>query len=525
MDNRQIITNSIITDMSEGVMAIRFDGKIELVNDAALAILARTREELEGHSFARCFFDGEDPAAGGGNDAFTECVLDVIYSKARRQERYVPYRAEGRVRQLRIVSSFLKKEETTIGVILTLSDITELTEMRDAVKAMETIQGLNRELELRNRVLQETFGRYLSEDIVKEILDTPGGWKLGGQKRVLTVLMSDLRGFTMMCEHMDPGDMVSMLNHYFTVMYGEISRYRGTLIEFLGDGMFVIFGAPVRTDTHASDAVAAALGMQRRMREVNEWNAAHGYPELTMGIGINTDEMILGNLGSDRRTKYGVMGAAVNLAGRLESCSAGGQVIITPSTRAMTGSPLVIADTMLVSAKGVKDPVEAAVVTGIGAPYEVYLPRDEAAEDPPRPLPAPVRVRYRVLRGKIVDPAELEGKITALSARGALLETPPSEQSGRPDSEAGRGTAREDENRAARSWKTANPSSEVSEDAAPGEGETGADGAFPENIMLEVGDGLYARVARREGDCLILRFTAKPEDFLQWLSACGCAGQ
>ena len=244
--------------------------------------------------------------------------------------------------------------------------------------------------------------------------------------------------------------------------------------------MFVIFGAPVRTDTHASDAVAAALGMQRRMREVNEWNAAHGYPELTMGIGINTDEMILGNLGSDRRTKYGVMGAAVNLAGRLESCSAGGQVIITPSTRAMTGSPLVIADTMLVSAKGVKDPVEASVVTGIGAPYEVYLPRDEAAEDPPRPLPAPVRVRYRVLRGKIVDPAELEGKITALSAHGAIMER----------------------------------------DSAESDRSAGA-----ENIMLEVGDGLYARVARREGDCLILRFTAKPEDFLQWLSACGCAGQ
>lgn len=483
MDNRQIIT-----DMSEGVMAIRFDGKIELVNDAALEILARTREELEGHSFARCFFDGEDPETGGGNDAFNECVLDVIYSKARRQERYVPYRAKGRVRQLRIVSSFLKKEETTIGVILTLSDITELTEMRDAVKAMETIQGLNRELELRNRVLQETFGRYLSEDIVREILDTPGGWKLGGQKRVLTVLMSDLRGFTMMCEHMDAQGLVTMLNHYFTVMYGEISKYGGTLIEFLGDGMFVIFGAPAHTETHAADAVAAALGMQRRMPEVNAWNAAHGYPELTMGIGINTDEMILGNLGSDKRTKYGVMGAAVNLAGRLESCSAGGQVIITPATRSMIRSPLVVADTMMVSAKGVKDPVQAMVVTGIGAPYEVYLDRDAAAKDPPQPLPAPVHVRYRALRGKIVEPAELEGRLTALSAHGAIMETAPAGRTGCPGTEADADT-------------------------------------FPENIMLEVGDGLYARVARWEGDCLILRFTAKPEDFLQWLSACGCAGQ
>jgi len=488
MDNRQIITNSIITDMSEGVMAIRFDGKIELVNDAALEILARSREELEGHSFAQCFFDEQDPETGGGNDAFTECVLDVIYSKARRQERYVPYRAEGRVRQLRIVSSFLKKEETTIGVILTLSDITELTEMRDAVKAMEKIQKLNRELELRNRVLQETFGRYLSEDIVKEILDTPGGWKLGGQKRVLTVLMSDLRGFTMMCEHMDAQGLVTMLNHYFTVMYGEISRYGGTLIEFLGDGMFVIFGAPAHTETHAADAVAAALGMQRRMPEVNAWNAAHGYPELTMGIGINTDEMILGNLGSDKRTKYGVMGAAVNLAGRLESYSSGGQVIVAPTTRAMIDAPLVVADTVMLFAKGVKAPVEAAVVTGIGAPYEVYLPRDEAAEEPLRPLPVPVRVRYRTLRGKIVDPAELEGRLTALSGRGAVMETAPAGRTGCPGTEADADT-------------------------------------FPENIMLEVGDGLYARVNRRDGNCLTLRFTARPENFRQWLSACGRGSQ
>jgi adenylate cyclase len=109
-------------------------------------------------------------------------------------------------------------------------------------------------------------------------------------------MMSDLRGFTAMSERMNPQDLITMLNHYFGVMYEEIERYNGTLIEFMGDGMLVIFGAPVTTRTHASDAVAAALGMQKRMREVNKWNAERGYEPLEMGIGINTDEMILGNI-------------------------------------------------------------------------------------------------------------------------------------------------------------------------------------------------------------------------------------
>ena len=233
MKREQLIQSNVISDMAEGVMAVRFDGVIELVNDAALDILEKTGRELVGISFARAFFDGEE------NDAFIQVVLDAVYEKGRRRESYVPYRVGGGLKQLRIVSSCLREEEQMIGVILVISDITELTEMRDAVKAMERIQGLNRQLELRNRVLQETFGRYLSDDIVKEILEAPGGWKLGGQKRTLTVLMSDLRGFTAMSERMRPQDLIAMLNHYFGQMYEEIERYHGTLIEFLGDSLTV----------------------------------------------------------------------------------------------------------------------------------------------------------------------------------------------------------------------------------------------------------------------------------------------
>ena len=458
MKNRKIIQDSIITDMSEGVMAIRFDGKIILVNDACLEILGRQREELEGRKFAGCFFAEDE------NEAFTDCVLDVIYQKGRRQERYVPYYVDGAFKQLRIVSSYLKEEEKAIGVILVLSDITELTQMRDAVKAMEKIRSLNESLALRNRVLQETFGRYLSDDIVREILDSPDGWKLGGQKRTLTIMMSDLRGFTMLCEKMQPQDLIAMVNHYFSEMYEEISRYNGTLIEFLGDGMFVIFGAPVTTDTHASDAVAAAIGMQKRMKAVNRWNKEHGYEPLSMGIGINTDSVILGNIGSERRTKYGVMGAAVNLAGRIESYTTEGQILISSATRDMIREELRIAESRLVSPKGVQGEIRIYNVTGIGAPYSVF---QEMEADALTVLPAPVRVNFSTLEDKHVTGGVKTGMLIAVSDKKAVMETQEPLQ------------------------------------------------VF-ENIKLQAGDGLYAKITSRKEDRFELDFTAKPDCFDAW---------
>jgi adenylate cyclase len=463
MEKRQIIQNSIISDMSEGVMAIRFDGRIELVNDAALSILERTREELEGRPFASCFFINEN------NDPFTECVLDVIYMKGRRQDRYVPYHTDRGRKELRIVSSYLKEESEKVGVILVISDITELTRMRDAVIAMEKIRRLNESLSLRNRVLQETFGRYLSDDIVREILESPDGWKLGGQKRTLTIMMSDIRGFTMLCERMEPQDLVTMVNHYFSEMYEEISRYNGTLIEFLGDGMFVISGAPVTTQAHASDAVAAAIGMLKRMKAVNEWNAQRGFEPLSMGIAINSDDVILGNIGSERRTKYGVLGAPVNLTGRLESYAAGGQILISSSTRDLIREEVTVDFTRNVSPKGVHGDITICGVSGIGAPYNLYL--DEKT-DRPVLLPAPAEVKYYLLDGKHVIGRSRKAAILSVSEGQAVMET-------------------EEE-------------------------------IFTcDNLKLDVGDGLYALVTHTENDLTTIRFTARPAGFGQWLEQIG----
>ena len=465
MERENLIQNSIISDMSEGVMAVRFDGVIEIANDAVLEILEKTKEELVGNSFVRAFFSGEE------NDAFIQSVLDAVYEKGRRLESYVPYRTETREKQLRIVSSCLREQEDLIGVILVISDITELTEMRDAVRAMEKIQELNRQLEIRNRVLKETFGRYLSDDVVQEILSSPGGWQLGGQRKTLSIMMSDLRGFTAMSERMDPQDLITMLNHYFREMYEEIEKYHGTLIEFLGDGMLVIFGAPLPNEAHAADAVAAALGMQRRMEAVNRWNTEQGYEPLAMGIGINTDAVILGNIGSEKRTKYGVLGAAVNLAGRIESYTTEGQILISPSTRDATDCELELARVFPVQPKGVDKSIELSDVIGLGGPYDLHLQRADAGL---RTLPWSAVLRFSVLEGKHSTDTLFEGRIPALSESEAILET-------------------------------------------------GAELALYDNVKLQIGGDLYAKVTEIGDGRYRVRFTAKPPCFPAWMEAFGDA--
>ena len=460
MERDIVIQGSIISDMSEGVMVVRPGGIIGLVNDAALNILEKKREALVGKSFARVFFDSQE------NDEWVQSVLDAVYDMGKRKENYVPYRTAQDVKQLRVVSSCLRNREEIIGIILVISDITELTEMRDAVRAMQAIRELNGKLELRNRVLQETFGRYLSDDVARQILDSPEGWKLGGQRQNLTILMSDLRGFTAMSERMKPQSLIKMLNHYFSEMYEEIERYHGTLIEFLGDGMLVIFGAPILRKSHASDAVAAAIGMQKRMEAVNRWNAEQGYEPLSMGIGINTDCVIIGNIGSEKRTKYGVLGAAVNLTGRIEGYTVAGQILISSGTLAAAQSELQILRTIPVSPKGIKSEILLSEVIGIGAPYNLQLPQQQHGL---KFLSRSAAVRFSLVEEKYIDKHDSVGEILAVSQYDALLKT--------------------EENL-----------------------------SVLDNLCIDIGDDLYAKLIEKENGNYLLSFTARPPCFSAWLN-------
>jgi len=414
-DSNALVQSSIFQDMSEGVLTIGFDGRIERMNPAAERILERPAHEMVGKKFAACFFEHEE------NDAFNQTVLDAIYDPSSTHENIVPFYTEHRTRQLHVTTSFLHGNRgERIALIVVLSDISELVELRDAVLAMERIKELNHQLELRNRLLNETFGRFLSDDIVRELLDTPDGLALGGKKRRLTILMSDLRGFTAMSEQMEPQALLAMLNHYLGEMTEVIQSHSGTIIEFIGDGIFAIFGAPTPSDHHAADAVAASVEMEAQMEAVNAWNAERGYPKLNMGIGIHTGEVIVGNIGSEKRTKYGVVGSNVNLAGRIESYTVGGQILISPDTRASINAPLAVVQEMQVLPKGVKAGLTLSQVVGVGAPYNVSCSWHQS--EPPA-LEVPLEVLFSRITDKHCDLTPTPALLTARSAEAVVFQT------------------------------------------------------------------------------------------------------
>lgn len=459
MNHADIIQNHIMRDMSEGVMAIGFDGMISFVNPAAAEILQMSAEELTGRAFASCFFEYAE------NDAFNQMILDAVYDRDNTHESVVDYYTGTAHRQLHVKTSFLRDEEATVGIVCVISDVSELTELRDALKAMERIRTMNAQLELRNKLLSETFGRFLSDEIVRQLLETPDGLMLGGKKRVLTVIMSDLRGFTALSERMEPHGLLEMLNHYLGKMTEILQKRSGTIIEFIGDGIMAIFGAPAPNDCHAADAVAAAIEMQAEMAQINAWNLERGYPMLQMGIGIHTGEVIVGNIGSEKRTKYGVVGSNVNVAGRIESYTVGGQILISPQTREAISAPLTVVSEQSVLPKGVDQPMVLSHVVGIGAPYGLScLSGGEA----PKPLAAPLRADFLCIREKHVDELPNKGFFTALCETGAILQTP----------------------------LALEPFS---------------------NLQFDTGGKLFAKVLSGENGRFLLRFTSLPEGFDDWL--------
>jgi adenylate cyclase len=186
------------------------------------------------------------------------------------------------------------------------------------------------------RKVKRLFSRFVSRDVYEQLLTDPARARLGGHRRNMTVLFADIRGFTSFSEGGQPEDVVMQLNQYFSRMVRVLFDHRGTLDKFVGDMVMALFGAPLDDEGHAEHAVEAALAMRRELDSLNrEWEA-QGRPRLDIGIGINTGEMIAGNIGSEAIMSYTVIGDAVNLGSRLESLNKeyGTHILISEATRA-----------------------------------------------------------------------------------------------------------------------------------------------------------------------------------------------
>jgi adenylate cyclase len=186
------------------------------------------------------------------------------------------------------------------------------------------------------RKMKRLFGQYVSKDVYEQLVANPSLARLGGQRREMTVLFSDIRGFTTVTERGQPEEIVGMLNEYFTRMVDIVFRHRGTVDKFVGDMVMALFGAPLDDPDHADHAVQAALEMIAELQTLNAgWKAQGRFAELDIGVGVNTGIMIAGNIGSDAIMSYTVIGDAVNLGSRLESLNKqyGTRIIISDATR------------------------------------------------------------------------------------------------------------------------------------------------------------------------------------------------
>ncbi|MBX3019437.1 MAG: adenylate/guanylate cyclase domain-containing protein [Bdellovibrionaceae bacterium] len=229
--------------------------------------------------------------------------------------------------------------------------------------------------ERKKKHLRSTFSKYVSPAIVDEILKSPENVELGGHKQRMSVFFSDVRGFTAFSERLEPQVLSDVLNRYLTPMTQIVFENKGTLDKYMGDAVMAFFGAPIAYGDHATHACRCALESLRRLKTLQAEFAAEGLPHIDIGIGINTAEVSVGNMGSETVRSYTVMGDGVNLASRLEGINKeyGTRIIISEFTRSELGESFHVREVDWVKVKGKAKPVRIFELVGEGA-----LPNDQA---------------------------------------------------------------------------------------------------------------------------------------------------
>jgi adenylate cyclase len=213
--------------------------------------------------------------------------------------------------------------------------------------------------------IKRAFTRYVAREVVTEILKDPDKIVLTGERRDVTVLFCDVRGFTAISERLSPEAVVTLLNAFYTLMIDTTFKYDGTLDKFLGDGVMAVFGAPIHHADHSLRAVRTALAMQAGIRDLSARRMADGKAPLKIGIGLNAGAAVAGSVGTEERMEYTVIGDNVNLAARLESQAKGGQILIAGSMYAALADAVEARRLGPMKVKGKEEEIEVYEVVGV----------------------------------------------------------------------------------------------------------------------------------------------------------------
>ncbi len=319
-----------------------------------------------------------------------------------------------------LVSSAFKPERARLLSLLSGQIAVSIRNAELVENLEDKVRERTEQLEVHAKFIEQTFGRFLAGEVVDQLLKSAEGVDFSGRKTSVTVLISDLRGFSTLSDTLPPENIVTMLNTYLSEMTNVIQKYNGTIDAFIGDAILVVFGAPLQRPDDAERALACALEMQNRMGWVNDWNTRNGLPEIEMGIGVNTGEVVVGNIGSDKRAKYSVVGSTTNLAARIEGFTVGGQILIADDTRKAVKAPLELRSFRTVETKGAGKPLELYELIGMGGTYAVSLSTQSVELTHIDPA---LGLTYRsVVDKQIVGEAET-GKVRQLSSTEAHIQS------------------------------------------------------------------------------------------------------
>lgn len=267
----------------------------------------------------------------------------------------------------RVVSTMKMVEEGNLDQKVSVKSKDEIGDMAHTFNMM--IEGLRE----RERI-KDIFSRYVSRQVAERIFKERDAIKLEGERRRVTILFADIRGFTTIAEKMLPEEVVSMLNEYFSEIIDIIFRYGGIIDKFIGDAIMVVYNAPLTQDNHELRAILSGLSIQKALSDINEKRKREGKVTIEMGIGINTGDAVAGSIGSEKRMEYTVVGSEVNLAQRIVSRSGGGQILISESTYMSIKDRVKVLALEPITVKGIENPV--AVYSVLDASFDAVKLND-----------------------------------------------------------------------------------------------------------------------------------------------------
>ena len=301
LQNSNKLVDNIMTSITTGIIKINVLGEIEYVNSSAEKIFGFKKITVLNNHYFIAF--QKNPH-----------LIEMI-EKAENNPTQI-FKEEN----VKIENEFNLSHE----INLTLSTVLEENNIPSGlVFSFEDLSGINK--------IKSTFKKYVSENIVDELLKNETSLELGGSQNDVCILFCDIRGFTSMSEKMKPNEVVYLLNHYFDAMIEVVFSYNGTLDKIIGDELMVLYGVPLKNENDAQVAVDSAIAMFEALKKFNVDMKKQNYPELKIGIGINYGKVVCGNIGSERQMNYTVIGDHVNLAARLCSHAKPGEIVISES--------------------------------------------------------------------------------------------------------------------------------------------------------------------------------------------------